>query len=183
MSPPACDTSSNNERVGHAWKLSPSNFFISSIVYSRKNNIFKFHSSIWRVGKVTGEARNISRQINHPSTMSVTAALSHSILLRTVCELIEPPSYTDLDRVNSEFLQSGATTLWMLLGSAPFKVSHPVCRHILRNSRNRSPTMSSSSASSSSKNDAESLRRSRILSSKLYLDVPTSKVNLSTNLS
>lgn len=36
--------------------------------------------------------------------------------------------------------------------------------------------MSSSSASSSSKNDAESLRCNRILSSKLYLDVPTSKV-------
>lgn len=101
----------------------------------------------------------------------------------TVCELIEPPSYTDLDRVNSEFLQSVATTLWMLLGSATFKVSQPVYRHILRNSRNQPPTMSSSSASSSSKNDVESLRRSRILSSKLYLDVPTSKVNLSTNLS
>ena len=35
---------------------------------------------------------------------------------------------------------------------------------------------SSSAASSSSGNDAVSLRRERILSSKLYFDVPTSKV-------
>ncbi len=55
------------------------------------------------------------------------------------------------------------------------KLSQSVYRYILRKS-----TMSSS-ASTSSTSDDETLRRSRILKSKLYFDVPLSKVNIYIN--
>ncbi|KAH7523808.1 hypothetical protein FEM48_Zijuj06G0051300 [Ziziphus jujuba var. spinosa] len=86
------------------------------------------------------------------------------------CRVI--PSSTDFTR------NLYTATLVCVISFATFQVSQSLYRHILRNSRNRHRIMSSSSASSSSKNDAESLRCNRILSSKLYLDVPTSKVPL-----
>lgn len=55
------------------------------------------------------------------------------------------------------------------------KLSQSVYRYILRKS-----TMSSS-ASTSSTSDDETLRRTRILKSKLYFDVPLSKVNIYKN--
>ncbi|KAL5558771.1 hypothetical protein UlMin_034982 [Ulmus minor] len=65
------------------------------------------------------------------------------------------------------------STILLALAFASFKLSRSLYRHLLRNSRNRSGTMSSSS-----NNSGESSRRSRILSSKLYFDVPTYKVPL-----
>ncbi|GKV00159.1 hypothetical protein SLEP1_g12899 [Rubroshorea leprosula] len=61
------------------------------------------------------------------------------------------------------------TTLYLLLALATFKASRSLQRYI------RSRTMSSSSSSLST-TDAGTLRRDRILSSKLYFDVPLSKV-------
>ncbi|KAM5566007.1 histone deacetylase 2 [Rosa sericea] len=62
----------------------------------------------------------------------------------------------------------------VLTFAATVKLSHSLYRK-LRRSRTRSGTMSFAAPP---ENDAESLRRSRILSSKLYLDVPSSKVPL-----
>lgn len=80
-----------------------------------------------------------------------------------------------------DFLQSDYSLHPRRARLSTFEVYQSLYGHILRNSKNRSPTMSSSTAPASTKNDAESLRCSRILSSKLYLDIPTSKVNLYTN--
>ncbi|XP_044471395.1 histone deacetylase 2-like [Mangifera indica] len=58
---------------------------------------------------------------------------------------------------------------YILLAFATVKVSHSLYRYL------HNPTMASSSLTSTA-TDAESLRRNRILSSKLYFDVPPSKV-------
>ncbi|KAL6208011.1 hypothetical protein ACLB2K_018963 [Fragaria x ananassa] len=63
----------------------------------------------------------------------------------------------------------------VLAFAATVKLSHSLYRYKLRRSKARSGTMS---LAPPSENDAESLRRSRILSSKLYFDVPSSKVPL-----
>jgi hypothetical protein len=65
----------------------------------------------------------------------------------------------------------GKSTLYFFLTIAAIKASHSLYRCI------RSLTMSSSSSSTSNSTaDASTLRRNRILSSKLYFDVPLSKV-------
>lgn len=67
----------------------------------------------------------------------------------------------------------GKSTLYFFLTIAAIKASHSLYRCI------RSLTMSSSSSSTSNNTaDASTLRRNRILSSKLYFDVPLSKVPL-----
>lgn len=70
----------------------------------------------------------------------------------------------------------------VLAFAATVKLSHSLYRYKLRRrSRTRSGTMSFTS--SPSENDNESPRSSRILSSKLYFDVPCSKVNQYINSS
>lgn len=70
----------------------------------------------------------------------------------------------------------------VLTFAAAVKLSHSLYRYkLLRRSRTRSGTMSFTSPPS--ENDNESPRRTRILSSKLYFDVPSSKVNQYINSS
>lgn len=63
----------------------------------------------------------------------------------------------------------GKSALYLLLTIATIKVSHSLYRYL------RFLKMSSSSASAT---DAETVRQNRILSSKLYFDIPLSKVTL-----
>lgn len=76
---------------------------------------------------------------------------------------------------NSESLQSNH---FRVLHLANIELSQSIYCCILCKSTSRSRAMSSSSSSSPSTSDAETLRRSRILKSKLYLDVLLPKVKL-----
>lgn len=62
--------------------------------------------------------------------------------------------------------------------AATVKLSQSLYRYSRRRARNRSETMSSASSSG---NEAD-VRRSRVRSSKLYFDIPNSKVNLYVDL-
>ena len=74
---------------------------------------------------------------------------------------------------NSESRQSNH---FRVLHLANTELSRSIYCYLLCKSTSRSRAMSSSSSSSPSTSDAETLRRSRILKSKLYLDVPFPKV-------
>lgn len=89
---------------------------------------------------------------------------------------IRSPSHTDsINRViNTESLQ---ISHFRLLHNSPPLNYQSLYRCVLPNSASRARAMSSASSSSSA-TEAETLRRSRILKSKLYFDVPLSKVNL-----
>lgn len=62
--------------------------------------------------------------------------------------------------------------------AATVKLSQALYRYSRSRARNRSETMSSASSSG---NEAD-VRRSRVRSSKLYFDIPNSKVNLYVDL-
>ncbi|KAJ7958344.1 Histone deacetylase [Quillaja saponaria] len=70
------------------------------------------------------------------------------------------------------------STVFLFFTVATVKLTHSFGRYLLRNSTFASGVSMSSSSSSSTTNDAETLRHGRILSSKLYFDVPITKVPL-----
>lgn len=80
----------------------------------------------------------------------------------------EDPSRNDYSESTRNL---GKSTLNSLLTIATVKVSHSLYRYarFLRMSSSSSPSVST---------DAETLKRNRILSSKLYFDVPLSKVQI-----